>query len=480
MNFSNKIIDAKMHGEVVPMKGHAKIILADDLTGKVTDVIESDNRVTEAVQSLLETNYCGMANYQALMPFKSLFNGVMLFQEILDDGVPHSIMPPSDLVNPMIANAGPTAHSSASTYRGNPNGGESQETSNSIKFVWDWATNQGNGRINSVCLCPGVAGNIGLKSFDASMSPLSTFGGSYYNNMSFNENEGIKFPFLEVDEDCHASVWLDGTTFKLKKVEHDYTKFGILRTPNSWRVISTKTATIRAGNNRCVYEDYHAADSKWYFYVIHATSATTLMIDRISGSIYDDDPLVVTQMDITCSDTSFYTGTVASRNGSLPIFAIDHDYLYFPHSNLQNFYKINLYNAADVTLLSGDVTIDFGQGTDGYRNGEQFANPLVISRGLVLGNTYMINGNSVYPLKRTASIGTNIDYAAYKNAVWIAQGFDWNGCYGHCRQTYNDGYNNGQVNVLMPFFLSTINDLEDEITKSPSKTMKVEYTLMEA
>lgn len=483
MKFGEKILDAKMHDEVVPLKGHTKIILADALTGKVTDVVESDNMVTNAVQDVLNHNFGGFSNFSnsILMPYKNLFNGVMLFQEQITESASNYLIP-SDLDNPMIANAGPTPHATASVYRGNPNGGESQETSNSVKFVWDWSTNQGNGRINCVCLCPGIMGNIGLKPIDDTQTPYYQIARYYQTGGNITEEWAIKAPFNTVYDQYHYSIWLDGATFKLKKVKHDYSKFGILRNNDSFAVVNERTATIRTGNNRFVAEGMK--NGIHYYYVIHATSATTLMVDRIKANLDDtSEALVVDTLDVTCSDTSFYTNAVESRNGSLPIFAVDGDYLYYMHSGRTKLYKINLYNNADVTLLDGETTIEWGSGATTYNNREEFSNPIVISNGLVFGSTYIINGGKIYPLKRTNNIGlpTSISYFGYRSCAYFARKNDApSAAYAISRQNYDDTQGNGQSNILVPTFLSTINNLEDEITKSPSKTMKVEYTLTEA
>lgn len=477
MNFEEKITTQFSRGEMVPLKGHCKITLSDALTGKPTDVIEKDNMVTNAVRDVLNSNFEGTARFQTLMPLKNLFSGVMLFQEnIAENANGYAI--PSDLVNPMIGNAGPDPHSTASIYRGNPNGVESQETPTSMKFVWDWSTSAGNGRINCVSLCPGTMGNIGLKPFDNTQNPLSAFGSvqRYHPTNALNEEFSMRLPFLRVNDQYHYSIWINGTTFKERKVIHDYTKFGVMRNVDSYVLDTERTATIRArATSRVfVYDGVH--DGVDYYYVMSCTGATTIMIDRIRKS-----DMAVDTLDVQCSDTSFYTGEITSRNGCLPVFAISGDYLYFPNNTKTQFYKINLYNNADVSLLPGEVTIDYGRGDSQYRSGEQFASPLVLSEGLVLGSTWIINGGNTYPLKRPANIGCQNTYYAYANALWMTSRENYPAAhFGYAYQSYGSEIYDGPTNVLCPTFLSTICNLEDEISKSSSKTMKVEYTITEA
>lgn len=478
MTFEEKIVNEFSRGEMVPLKGHCKITLSNALTGKPTDVIEKDNMVTNSVKHVLNSNFDACANFQTLMPLKKLFSGVLLFQENIPENA-NGYLIPSDLTNPMIGNAGPDPHATASIYRGNPNGGESQETATSMKFVWDWATNQGNGRINCVSLVPGTMGNIGIKPFDDTLSPYSAFGNipvwSGESAADWTETIAERMPFLHVYDTYHYAIWIDGTTFKEKKVKHDHTLFGVMRNYAVNTVESTRTATVRtrAADRVFVYEGTH--EGVEYYYVMSCTSATTIMIDRIRKSDMHVDTL-----DVTCADTSFYTGKVTSRNGSCPVFAVDGDYLYFPHSSKRQFYKINMYTNADVQLLPGEVTIDYGQGDDQYRDGAQFSTPIVISEGLIFGSSWIINGNAVYPMKRTNNIGCQNYYFAYQNRLWLSKRDGYPAaCFGYAWPNYNDRWG-GPVNVLFPAFLSTICNLEDEISKSSSKTMKVEYTITEA
>jgi len=490
MNFEEKIVNEFSRGEMLPLKGHCKITLSDALTGKPTDVIEKDNMVTNAVRDVLNSNFEGAARFQSLMPLKNLFSGVMLFQEnIVEDADGYLI--PSDLVNPMIGNAGPDPHATASIYRGNPNGGESQETATSMKFVWDWATNQGNGRINCVCLTPSAMGNIGVKPFDDTLTPYRGFGGTQRTHPTdaFNEQTSRMLPFLKVYDQYHYSVWVNGTTFKERKMIHDYTKFGVIRNVDSYVLDTERTATIRTRSSSdlektCVYSGSH--EGVEYYYVMTAKTATTIMIDRIRKSDMSVDTL-----DVQCSDTDFHLSPIRSRNGNLPVFPVDGDYLYWPKQGarvsdynlwtITKMYKINLYNNSDVALLDGEALIEYGSGPNSYSSGEQYASPLVISEGLIFGGTYIINGNSIYPLKRPANIGCQSAYFGYNNALWLAKRDGYPAaCFGYDFQSYGSAIYDGPTPVLCPAFLSTICNLENEITKSSSKTMKCEYTITEA
>lgn len=463
MNFIEKLSRG-----MIPLKGRTRITLTNVHTGK-KEVVESDNMVSNAVADILSNNFCGLANFTNgnVMPFWNLFGGLMLFRDTITESASNYNIP-SDDVNPMIGHAGQTPHATASIYRGNPNGGETIFTDNSVKFVWDFFTNQGNGQISCCSLVPKTLGDMGIKPFDATQNPIRAFGNSSVYNSTFDEARAVQYPVdFANDGQTYYSVWMSGTSFKEKTVKHDLWKFGIMRDSSTWNVVNTRTATIRAGSNKFFFLDAN------YYYACCVTSATTIQIDKIARSDF-----AVTTADITISGASLYTGTIDNANSWMPLFAFDSTYLYFPASSLDHFIKINLSTPADILELSGTLSeINLGKLNSQGSNGEQRMNPVVLSSGIVVGDNYIINGQKNYPIKQTAAIGMQSAYISYSG--WLDVVRHGSAAYGHALQTYDSSRWSGQVNVLFPYFLSTINNIEP-ITKSTAQTMKVEYTLQEA
>ena len=242
-----------------------------------------------------------------------------------------------------------------------------------------------------------------------------------------------------------------------------------MKTHSDWTVENTRTATIRAGSNRFFFLD---AD---YYYVACATSSTTMQIDKISR-----DDFSVTTADITVSGVSLCTEAISGSSQWMPLFAFDGTYLYFPASGRTHFIKINIGTPADVAELSGTLpNIDLGSTYEQVSNGGARANPIVLSSGLVVGSNYIINDQKNYPIARVNGIGNSGGYMAYGS--WLQLVRHGAACYGHAFQSYSSSSAwSGQANVLFPYFLSTINNLENPITKSTAQTMKVEYTIQEA
>lgn len=472
MNLFEKIAYAYQHNEPVPLKGHMRFILEDVRDG-TQQVEEVDNIITNALGSILNHNYNGNARFDSLMPMRKLLGGVFLFENQQTVNA-DNFNPPSELVNPLIAHAGDAANNTGSTLRGSPVVNDFVITDTSIKQVWLWDNTQGNGQygtghIESVSLVPALLGNMGLKPFNAEFNPLSTFGGTSVVNNVFNEDTAKQFPFNISDNGkTSVSLWLDGATFKEYNMRHDFFAFGIMRDANTWQTVNTRTATVRTGSNRFVFDD---AD---YYYIARASSATALQIDKVSKSTF-----AVTQADASFSGVSLFTGNLSGVNtGSRRIFAYDGTYLYYPNAAGNGFYKLNISDTTDFKALDGTITINKGQ-LSATGNGKQYASPLVINNGLILGDNYIINGDNVYQIAQCHNIGLQTVYTASGSYLWLVR--QGAACYGHSKQTYSTDADRatGQMNTLCNMFLSSIVNLPQAREKTASQTMRVEYTVSE-
>ena len=474
LNFFDKMVSAYLKGEPIPLKGHTKITLTDVNTGEVT-VTESDNIITNAVADILAHNYCGLAQFNGMFPLYKLFSGVLCFQEEITESA-NNYNPPCDETNPLVAHAGDTSNTTASTLRGSLNTGLTHYDDTYVKFVWDFSTNQGNGTISTVCLCPNTLGNMGLKPFDATYSPISGIGGDSNYNNSWTEEISKQYPFtISSDGQTMKTVIVSDTSFKEFTMRHDFTKFGIMRGARDWQQVgAARTAVITNVTNYCL------ADDSSYYYRFYASDATTLAIDKIAKS-----DMSVTSTSVSYSGVSLYRGSIGGPKGSMRIFPFDGTYLYFPKGTGTGgttmgttFYKLNITSSADWTECEGSISIDNGALSGTYVNGDQFASPIVISEDLILGNNYIINSDKVYPIKRQNSVGCSTGYFGYKNYSMLFR--DGASCYYNNKHTYDDTSRTaGQGNALVKFFLSSINVLDDPVTKSSSQMMQIEYTIQE-
>ena len=466
ISLQDRMVIAYLKGKPMPLKGHTRVIFTDVNTGEERVVADTTNMVTNAVASILSYNWSGLANFSTLLPLKSLYSGVLCFQNAITENA-DNYNPPNDTVNPLIAHAGQSNNDTANTMRGNPVISDIVETDTSVKWVWAWDSSHGNGTIRTVCLCPDTLGNMGLKPFDDTMNPLSTFGNDSTTNDTWNLTTAIQFPMsIATDGKTSKTVWIDNATFTEYTVRHDYTAFGIMRGSRDWQNASNRSATIRTGSSRFVFEDDN------YYYIARVTGATTMQIDKVAKTDF-----AVTQADATFSGISLYTGTIdQGKNGNFKPYAFDGTNLYFPNSTADHFIRLNLTNNADVAVLDGTITIETINASD---SNVQFAEPIVINSGLVLGSNYIINGTKTYPIAHTKGIGGADTYLAGRHWLWLVR--QGAAVYGNAKQTYGTSSSqwSGQSNVLCQMFLSTINVLEEPVIKTNTVAMRIEYTITE-
>lgn len=165
----NKNISVPALGHAGPslpeIKGHTKIILTDAKSGKINDIIEKDNMITNAVSNIFNTNYFGnnLFGNNCLLPIRQLFGGVMCFENPIVENA-DNIYPPCENENHLVAHAGYNTNSAVL----NPKLGTLSNLSaqgadrNSYTYIWDFGPDKGNGIIQSVCLTSKWGGNVGL------------------------------------------------------------------------------------------------------------------------------------------------------------------------------------------------------------------------------------------------------------------------------------------------------------------------------
>lgn len=474
MTLRDKILDCNQHNDIVPLKGHFKMILEDVRDGK-QEVIETDNVVTNAVQTILNHNFCGLAKFSDIFPLKNLYGGIFLFQNTQTESA-NNWQLQNDDVMPLIAHAGNLANNTGSVLRGSPVSNEWIESDTSIQMTWMWDNTQGVGHIASASLVPSLLGNMGIKPFDDEFSPLSTFGGADRNGAdTFDEDEVIKYPFnISDDGKIGYSIYMNGTSFKEITVRHDFFAFAIMRDVDDWQVVTTRTATIRSGSsagNRIVFDDSS------YYYVCQATydnqtSKYGLLIDKIDKSTF-----AVTQADIYYADVTLYTGTIyEDTKGSMRIFGFDGTYLYFPNSAGTGFVKVNITDNTDTTVIDGTISIGMGRSVSGS-DGRQFMSPIAINEGLIIGSNYIINGSKAYPIKHARQIGCSSGNYGTGNYLYLIRKDA--SVYGNTRFPYSSIYRVNQNNVLLQMWKGSCLNLPEAKDKGSSQTMRCVYTLTE-
>ena len=195
LSLVEKMISCYQRGETMPIKGHAKIVLADPITGKPKEIIESDNIVTNAVASILANNYEGTSDFQnaKLSPLRNLFGGVLLFQNPLTENADNYNVP-SELVSPLIAHAGDVPNNTESllrsqTHQSNKFGFGRQHTEMEISTVSAFA------RIHSATWAQSLLMQNFLPFLDLASQRVSRIQAQFQKKLSTNTQS----PFLLMD-----------------------------------------------------------------------------------------------------------------------------------------------------------------------------------------------------------------------------------------------------------------------------------------
>lgn len=468
MNIIDKMVRAYQNNETMPLKGHTKITLTDVRTGEVKTV-EKDNMVTNAVADIFAKNWCGLAKFSQLLPLKNLFSGVLCFEGEVTE-LATNFNPPNSTSNDQICHAGPDAHSTGDASRGQPNVAEQVVTDTSIKFVWDFTTSV-QGEIRTVCLVPGIFGDMGLKPYNTEYNPLSSFGGDGRTNRSWSETVAKEYPFNIANDGKSATMlWVDGSTFTEKTIRHDYLAFGIMRDAQTYQDVNTRTASLLES---FVARKSFIFDDDTYYYVCRAYDSDTINLQKVKKS-----DMTVSFTPLNYTGVSFYTGDFNSsaKNNCWRLWGFDGTYLYYPNSDLTKFYKINIANTADVELIPETLEIHIGVADVAGSVGQQWSSPITIAPGLILGDNYIINGSHAYQIAQCKQVGTNSGYGVSNR--WLDIVKSGAACYGNAFTAYS-GSIAEQCAVFNQMFLSTINVLDEAVVKTTSTTMKIEYTLTE-
>lgn len=505
-------LDAIMHDGAI--EGKARVILRNERTGR-EEIIEHKNLVTNAVRNIFLYDYDRNQNLPDLIPLKKLFGGVLLFEDAFENPSVNDILCPSESKNSMTACAGDEAHATLNPYRGNPNAIASSISSNGrvMTQVWEWQTSQGNGKIGSLCLTSAVCGNMGLKPWDDSYSPMNCSSnnddtGYFYDPVtSWNDVSKKRCPIRIDPNDGQYGYTLSfdkaSGILTETKIEHPFLATSLTSLANDF--IERGTRTLDLSNTVLPLTHVYYGYEDGYYYVIghnHTTgenrkddirwakiSASTFTVVA-SGTYIDLQDLVYEK-----TQANAYSWIKAQSGAIERALPISDGIAYLPHHEIgqpneisRGLIKIPLYANGEVDFVDADTnngtTIGLFKASNYPALGQDFNSlglyPVKVGKGLVAGHGYLLNdgvtyktANTVRPKGTTSGTGsvTHIPHGfvagresafpSYHNSLWTSV----------TPRTLNNGY------AYSNLYLATINNLEEQVTKSPIMSMRVEYTL---
>ena len=218
------------------MKGVTTIELTDVNTGE-KQTYKDENMFTNALQEIYNNNFLrfGVTTNNGffgslirdLSSLESIIGGVYCLDKTLDEDA-SIIEVPSDCTIVAHASGKYTGNSSS---RGTLNVEESAELDNGYKFVWDFATNQGNGTIKCIGLTTSYGGSCGedFGYADGSIiSPYMTVEDTSYT-MANNGTSGIntqintaafdddlRLYYCQINSSTQITIWKGSRPFPYK------------------------------------------------------------------------------------------------------------------------------------------------------------------------------------------------------------------------------------------------------------------------
>jgi hypothetical protein len=475
------------------IKGKTTFELTDVNTGEV-EIIEDNNMVTNALQEFMLTY--GMFNKGIFTDdnmtnalYSNLLGGLFLFDTALDEDVDNTFMPAGVK---MVGNGSDFSNNGVVAELGTYNKPESGiQPDGSIKFVYDYATNQANGTIACACLTSKVGGYMGMGNsekryasgnrIDAHQSSGTSLylalpgAGNYYFNILYPVyNEDAIYctnPYNTVYTSAEsAQHWSVTKKIEILRVRAGFTSVGIKDTWNLKNVIDsfevdipqdildymgTSTATIiPVGDsfNRNIFLIFNKSTNSMasgsYCWIMKIDKDRNVTAHKFTNNVNEN--------------LTLRTSTTSRKN-----YTINGDYLWVAGSS----YKLYGIKYSDSTQI-----IDTGENTgSAYSHICSIAENLVGIGGVSRGGDYPFPAYSIYDVvNRTCRYVNGYEYS---NDYMYIPFADKKGVY---LKVYTDTDYSCTMKVIKDVrYLATINNLAEPVVKTSSKTMKVTYTIME-
>lgn len=531
------------------LKGTTTIELTDVNTGK-TKIVKKENMVTNAISKLVNNRgkfqvpllsrcfFSDAGTFSKKRLVEYAFGGLMLFDTPLNDD-------PDDYAIPSNSNCicygTKIANSGSNNMLGSYNTHESGiQEDGSMRFVWDFQTNQANGTFSSVCLVPLTTAYMGWNNkydeFDGSLcnyvfnenssnSLIFRFDNDYYetsiNNSNneekidgelfvFHDNKymyGLKRGNMNTTKNASGSQEIDQSihifyTHKLKFVKRrfNYSQIDIMG----------------ASNGVPEVEDVCEIDiPSEMFANINYADKTRYMLEFDNGFIYfalgtdydnkkllPNEKLKILKINVSTWESSIIelTNTTSgnfhhdyfchyNNNTSTSIISVINNKILLPirdtKDNQQYLYLIDLDDNTDVTPIT---TYDGNRVKNSNGKGLKYKDYLVAPSSL--GGTHMIINFATaiaFPLY-TGSIGYNglrPSAAGLSNNMFVCpldkkNEDDVNVFFTRDPSSQNDPDKTALFYSMSMFVLMTKNNLSSAITKTSAQTMKVTYTISRA
>lgn len=461
------------------LKGKTELILTDVRTGSQEKVLEH-NMVTNALTDIIrQEGYMKSADilYNTIgQPlYTSLLGGILLFDSALEEDASKYYAPPG--VRLTASGVYGLKNTVGSLLRGDYNSEESKLDldAKTMKYVYDFPTSKGNGKIASVCLTSKWGGFDGYGSVDNNYTTSSDQSGSLLYVLGSNRTMSHNNEFAVVIDEKNDVIYSIGfeknpenTSFYNKIIMYkrraNLKNITVLRNIYSYHALIDKEEISTDNIYTPSYSVNYDRISNSIYVVAHNTSYSYVSAGKnIIVYCIPLDTLKATKMIVTnTTETNVYTDRCYVYNG----------YLYCFLDNAM--YKISLSASGDVTRMSVPA---------GFR---QCYSDCTFDRNGIIYTPYTF-GSSGTDAYNYSAIDTEKNIVLCTNcraSTWLyTGGYRITPIIGNDIMLFKNSYRSGTPDSgsfqMQTNYLATINNLSTPITKTAAQTMKVIYTISE-
>ncbi|MFD1403756.1 hypothetical protein [Robinsoniella peoriensis] len=454
------------------LKGKTTIELIDVNSGEVT-AVEEENMVTNALNYFFNSNPMGVFHYLkntgAIKYFNEFFipicpkilGGILLFSETIQESG-DNILPNSNTMPKGYASNNTNPYEDA--HRGSMNLNESMAVSNGYRFVWDFATSQGNGSIAAVALtsCYGGAAVYGSPYDDTSpfflMKRDSIGGLDKTARLHFMDAVELN---AETETMYSISYSTDGISIYKMHIPIHHIGLTDDLDNSSYTILEEKTivpSTFQFVDYFSLYGAfYDGRDGYWYGFSHqhNGNGSAKVYWIKICKEDYSFTEGIWTLSNTYLQGAGTYSQSSLGRETQ---GCVRDGYYYTFSYSRTGIYKIAVDNPADITLIELGIKSN-ENGVGSYSNNGRH---MLLIENVIIGRDFMILEDDTVVLTKGDEKISDICTPAFQ---WKQFLFVWTASY---RTIY----------LLTPF-LATINNFSPAVVKTADKTMKITYTLTE-
>lgn len=431
------------------MKGQTTIELKNVKTGAVERYVDN-NMMTNAITEIFKTRGLMARNgFPQTDLVKSCLGGILLFDSVLTESV-SNVFPPTAVT--MVGNGAMDVVSTDEvTEMGSYNSNESGwQNDGSFLAVYDFSTSQANGTIASVCLTSDIGGYIGFGNSTSNKRKTTLksqyqYSGFFDTPYSIEGYTPVRIDFTGSTVDMIKTSTLNPydsdyfvTVGKLKitKYKLPLTSLNLKTKPTSLVKVSEYEVTIPS--------EFTASNISWTMDdgIIYVVPTNNEWLTNASLKLLKINADNTTDI-INLINTTGETLNISSAN----LFFCG-SYMIWQFSTSANMYRISLSDSASIAIQANDIALSYNNDFYCNKGGWLFAhgNVINVDRGIIMPcNGYGDNGLTAFNV-------TNHPLMQFTK---------------------------GNIDVrMMSLYLASINNLEQAVTKTADKTMKVSYRIM--